>query len=82
MVFVVCAGFLLPPPPPLAVLVVVVVVGSGEVGEGIETSVGVVVLSCPLESEPQPASTASSAAAASAIEESCCPRSGSCRRDL
>jgi hypothetical protein len=67
VVSVVRVGFFWPPPAVEVLAVVVVVVGIGEVGEGIETSVeGAAVLSWPLESEPQPASTASNAAAASA----------------
>ena len=58
---VVCPFFL---PPPAGVELAAVVVGIGEVGLGIDTLAAVLV--SPLESEPQPASSASSAAASSA----------------
>jgi hypothetical protein len=58
---VVWAGFFFPPP--LVVVVAAVVVGMGEVGVGIETCVelGAATVGSPLESEPQPASTARAA---------------------
>jgi hypothetical protein len=67
VVVVVGAWFFLPLL--VVVLLVVVVVGIGEVGDWIETAVcalAALVLVSPLESEPQPAGTARSAAAPSA----------------